>query len=99
MPCVSYTPEEAAYDASIREAKTKNRLDLATRLLCKVCGELEKNDQIKDPELLSWWEEHKKMDKARIAAEKKAALEAEIKRQEEIDKLEAKLKKLKSKKK
>lgn len=66
MPC--YDPRS---DANHRI--TKQRLDLATRLLCELCTAMERGKHIKfcyeqlhpATELAKWWEKHKKLDAER----------------------------------
>lgn len=94
MPCTYFGPEGSGENHS---EKLQKELDLATRLLCLATARLETLGQLEAPELVEWHASHKQMDKARLAAEKKAALQAEIRREEEIRGLEERLKKLKAK--
>jgi len=93
MPCTYFGPEGSGES---HEKKLQEQLDLATRLLCVATARLNALGQLDNPELKEWHANHEQMDKARAAAEKKAALEAEIRRQEEIINLERRLEKLKS---
>lgn len=83
MPCQS-DPSDYA-DNSIR-----NELNMVTRLLCALCGELEAAGQSlyigKVPYLLSWWEAHKLRDAERKVREAKQA-ENDRRTRQALDKL------------
>ena len=60
------------YDDRVEQDRIdqKARLDLVTRLLCELMTNLERysgGSLPASPELLAWWEEHKKMDAERKA--------------------------------
>lgn len=60
MPCRG--PDEAE-----SHSDTKEKLDVATRLLCSILRE--HPDVISNSELANWWEDHKKLDDKRIREE------------------------------
>jgi hypothetical protein len=92
MPCTYFDPpgtfcneEKVALTAKL--GKYKSELDQATKLLCNLCANLEKmrNEHsqpgiiIEDvPGLEVWWKAHKKMDVAKVRADKKLMLETVI---------------------
>lgn len=92
MPCrYDESPEDIRRAKLAREEKEKaekrrvrnlkRELDLATRLLCSVCGSLERasghiklgSDLLRDPELTEWWEKHKAADELRRKREAEKA--------------------------
>lgn len=63
MPCYDAGPRDTG--ASQREVdEIKDRLDFVTQLLCKLTDTLELNN-IKDPDLKCWVEDHRAADKRR----------------------------------
>lgn len=70
MPCYDpYTdPRSGSWPVRQNEIPhfVTERLNTATRLLCKVLTEFDKAEiEITDPELRAWWEEHKEHDRQR----------------------------------
>lgn len=92
MPCTYFDPpgtfcneERDALTAKVN--KYKKQLDLATKLLCDLCTNLEKLRQhsaktetlIEDvPDLAEWWKKHNKMDAERVRAEGMVKVEKNI---------------------
>ena len=82
MPCRDGGPDDFVQVSVAEQWSLHERLDLATRLLCRLLSKLEAEgltDKFMDQEMASWWRRHQELDRARIAAE-----EAEKKRVKEI---------------
>ena len=93
MPCQDYQDS----DQYLYE-ECKEKLDKVTALLCKVCSCMESAEDMynpiqtgDDPELIGWWENHKKQDAKRMIDEqaekerKRAIEEKAVRRQQLID--------------
>jgi len=72
MPCTYYSPVEeeertrkSLVSTTRRMNKYKRELDKATKLLCKIMGEIERDGYTFDEEATKWYEKHKKMDALR----------------------------------
>jgi len=72
MPCTYWSPEEERDIAgkklvatTRRMNKYKRELDKATKLLCKIMGEISEDGYTFDEEATKWYEKHKKMDALR----------------------------------
>lgn len=96
MPCHSYEPpEKIPYDDFLKleeqRIKTKEELDITTRLLCATLREIE-NNKLKGPVIIgkllpeaflqiegleAWWNEHKKWDELRLIREEAKRKELE----------------------
>lgn len=83
MPC-----NDGMVLGSQPDYETRRRLDHVTSLLCSVLGAWEANglDINFTPGLAKWWEQHKEVDRQRIAREQ-AEAERQRKAQEALSKL------------
>lgn len=88
MPCRSYSPEDEKELLRAKKAKRDQKtkkvikdLNLATRLLCEICRDLDPEDM--SPQLKKWWKRHEVCDAKRRTADEarraKAAAKAEAK--------------------
>ena len=73
MPC--YATGSAEGDARLAAQEANDELTKVTRLLCKLCGRLERSGFTKpittDKKLHAWWEKHKKIDRIRKGEEER----------------------------
>jgi hypothetical protein len=70
MPCYDSSKDEEALQNKQKIVWLKNRLDIATNLLCGVMKCVESGSKIRiTPELGMWWELHKLDDQAREQSE------------------------------
>ncbi len=92
MPCYDGRDKEAQH---AENAELKERLDLATRLLCEVYDhydtELERDEKYLSDELREWFEAHKKADKARQEREARAKAKLEAEKKAASDKVQARM--------
>lgn len=85
MPCRDYSDSDLLAQETGRANRLKERLDLATKLLCKLCRAHFNADKkvimlntalgtaFRNPLLVEWWKRHEKDDDKRIADEMKLA--------------------------
>jgi hypothetical protein len=74
MGCRYYLPGEELGIECEQSAKLRAELDKLTRMLCQACGVLEDVFEAVPPgEVTDWWEQHKRDDAERWAAEQAAA--------------------------
>ena len=69
MPC-QYDLYDRVSISQTEYDRLKGDLDDLTRMLCELCGYLEKNNfEINLTDIKEWWEEHKKKDELRKIVE------------------------------
>jgi hypothetical protein len=83
MPCRDYDCERAVRSHNNTFLMMQNKLDKLTRMLCDVLGKWEDRRNgsgciYLSTETEKWWEEHKFMDKQRLAQELKDAEEKRL---------------------
>ncbi len=102
MPCTYDGPD----DVIRNNQKAKQTLDKLTDMLCRLCQNCEsETEKLFDPDILEWWNEHKKIDEKREAEEVKSLKEfirnaqnQQKNTQKQIEKSTEKLEQLLSKK-
>ena len=78
MPCLDGGPTE-----SEMHRLTKSKLDDVTRMLCELCGKLEKKKggkKLFTPELAEWWKAHKAADRVRKSREDAQAQQEQVRK-------------------
>lgn len=93
MPCRDYYPTED-YTGPLRTKidEQKRRLDNYAKMLCGLCGKIERTSGISTytidsvPGLRDWWEDHKEQDRKRILKEREEEIKREAKRNAKLEK-------------
>lgn len=64
MPCKSSWDEPTSHELREQEMKVRAELNETTRLLCEVCGALERAKLEMPKHLQEWWDKHKVFDRS-----------------------------------